>query len=353
MGDLVQEISNEHLRNIFAELGFVSKSEVLTPVFRQAYRAAFVSDITVLVEGETGTGKQIIARAIHQIDPKRRSSPFITAHCSAISETLADSELFGHQRGSFTGAVRDRTGLFQTANRGTLFLDDISDLPLTIQPKLLDVIQRGMVRAVGSDREMPINVRIIAASNQPLAPLVLKDKFRSDLFHRLNVVRLALPPLRNRPMDLEALVLHFAKRHQAVYGPIEAIHPELLRFMQMQSFAGNVRELENHVLRLLFSKRRGNALELADWSTQAPRDVREAPDPLNDAADCLWEVVSQKRISYATAIKELEKRVIAKALAAGECTRREVAGRLQTSERNLYHKIRAHHLARSHRVANN
>ncbi len=353
MGDLVQEISNEHLRSIFAELGFISKSEVLTPVLRQAYRAAFVSDIIVLVEGETGTGKQIIARAIHQIDPKRRSFPFITAHCSAISETLADSELFGHQRGSFTGAVRDRTGLFQTANRGTLFLDDISDLPLTIQPKLLDVIQRSMVRAVGSDRETPINLRIIAASNRPLAPLVLKDKFRSDLFHRLNVVRLALPPLRNRPMDLEALVLHFAKRHQAVYGPIEAIDPELLRFMQMQSFGGNVRELENHVLRLLFSKRCGNALELADWSTQALRDVGEAPDPLNDAADCLWEVVSQKRISYATAIKELEKRVIAKALAAGECTRREVAGRLQTSERNLYHKIRAHHLARPHRVANN
>jgi DNA-binding NtrC family response regulator len=154
-------------------------------------------------------------------------------------------------------------------------------------------------------------------------------------------------------MDLEALVLHFAKRHQAVYGPIEAIDPELLRFMQMQSFDGNVRELENHVLRLLFSKRRGNALELADWSRQAPRDAGEAPDPLNDAADCLWEVVSKKRISYATAIKELEKRVIAKALAAGECTRREVAGRLQTSERNLYHKIRAHHLARPHRVANN
>jgi hydrogenase-4 transcriptional activator len=351
MGDRLQEISNEHLSNVFAELGFVSKSEVMTPVLRQAYRAAFVSDITVLVEGETGTGKQIIARAIHQLDPKRRSFPFTTAHCSAISETLADSELFGHQRGSFTGAVRDRTGLFQTANRGTLFLDDISDLPLTIQPKLLDVIQRGMVRAVGSDREMPINVRIIAASNRPLAPLVLKDKFRSDLFHRLNVVRLALPPLRNRPMDLETLVLHFAMRHRAVYGPIESVDSELLRFLQRQSFGGNVRELENHVLRMLFSKRRGSTLESADWSTQSVRELGESSDPLNDAAECLWEVVSQKKLSYATAIKELEKRVIAKALGAGECTRREVAGRLQTSERNLYHKIRAHQLARPHRVA--
>jgi transcriptional regulator with PAS, ATPase and Fis domain len=352
MGELVQNISNEHLKKIFAQLGFVSKSEVLAPVLRQAYRAAFVSDITVLVEGETGTGKQIVARAIHQIDPKRRSFPFITAHCSAISETLADSELFGHQRGSFTGAVRDRTGLFQTAHRGTLFLDDISDLPLTIQPKLLDVIQRGRVRAVGSDREIPINVRIIAASNRALAPLVLKDKFRSDLFHRLNVVHITLPPLRNRPMDLEALVLHFIERHQAVYGPIETIDPELLRFMQSQPFVGNVRELENQVLRMLFSKKCGSALELVDWSTQAPREVEDVPDPLNDAADCLWQVVSQKGLSYATAIKELEKRVIAKALDAGEYTRREVAGRLQTSERNLYHKIRAHHLARPHRVAN-
>lgn len=348
-GEAPCEPSSEGLRCIFNQLGFVSVSDVLTPVLRQAYRAALVSDIIVLIEGETGTGKQIIARAIHQLDPKRRSFPFVTAHCSTISETLADSEFFGHQRGSFTGAVRDRTGLFQAANRGTLFLDDISDLSLAIQPKLLDVIQRGMLRAVGSDREIPVDVRIIAATNQPLHSLVLKVRFRSDLYHRLNVVRLHLPPLRERPRDLEALLLHFAARHHRVYAPIESIDPALLQLLQRQSLTGNVRELENLVLRVLFTKKHGSTLELSDWSAHATHEQsQEFPDPLSDAADRLWEAISHRGFSYAGAIRAVEKKIIERALSADRCTRREIATRLQTSERNLYHKIRAYHIDDRH-----
>jgi two-component system response regulator GlrR len=188
MSDLPTDVD---LLKVFEGLGFFTCSALMSPLLRRAYKAAEASDITVLLEGETGTGKQVLASAIHQLDQKRNRFPFITVHCSTISEALAESELFGHQRGAFSGAVADRKGLFQSANHGTLLLDDINDLASHLQPKLLDVIQRGMVRPVGSDREMRIDVRIIAACNQALEPLVREGRFRSDLYHRLNVVKLS------------------------------------------------------------------------------------------------------------------------------------------------------------------
>ena len=151
------DISNDELREIFARVGFVTASDATLPILQQAFKAALASDVTVLLEGETGTGKLVLAQAIHQLDPKRSSFPFVTAHCSTINESLAESELFGHRRGAFTGAVTQRSGLFQSANHGTLFLDEVNDLPLGVQAKLLDVIQRRMVRAVGSDQEVAVN----------------------------------------------------------------------------------------------------------------------------------------------------------------------------------------------------
>jgi transcriptional regulator with PAS, ATPase and Fis domain len=205
-GLMVGQSFDEELRCAFAELGFITVSSKLIPVLRQAQKAARVSDITVLLEGETGTGKQVLAYAIHQLDQKRKSFPFVTVHCGAINEALAESEFFGHERGAFSGAAIARKGLFQTAHRGTLFLDDVNDLPPALQPKLLDVLQRNVVRAVGSDREVPVDVRIISACNRPLMQLVQQNCFRADLYHRLNVVKLSLPPLRERPQDLPALI---------------------------------------------------------------------------------------------------------------------------------------------------
>src|SRR6516165_10019537 len=167
-----RDVSSEVLLGTFARLGFVAASDAMVPVLRQAVKAASASDVTILLEGETGTGKQVLAQAIHHLDPKRADFPFVTVHCGVISEALVESELFGHRRGAFTGAVAERPGLFQTANQGTLFLDEINDLPLAVQPKLLDVIQRRVVRPLRSDRESPVNTRIITASNQPLQPLV-------------------------------------------------------------------------------------------------------------------------------------------------------------------------------------
>lgn len=346
-GDLEGDI----LRQRFAALGFITGSDALIPILRQAWKAACVSDITVLIEGETGTGKQVLAHAIHQLDQKRHVFPFITVHCGTISAALAESELFGHERGAFSGAVAQRKGLFQTAQMGTLFLDDINDLPLALQPKLLDVVQRRAVRPVGSDREIPIDVRIIAASNQTLAPLVLENRFRPDLYHRLNVVRLTLSPLRERGADLGVLILALARRHRGLYQTIDAVTPELLRFLETQQLPGNVRELENAVQRMLFVKMEGNALSLPDW--QAAQSAAESckaekdsdRDPLDDAAGSLWRAISQHGLPWAAAVRQIEKKVLENALSDGHFTRREIARRLSTSERTLYHKLRAHRLS--------
>ncbi len=342
---MADHFSHQELRQAFDQLGFVTVSTAMIPVLGKARKAAEVSDITVLLEGETGTGKQVLARGIHQLDQKRNRSAFVTVHCSTISEGLAESELFGHQRGAFSGAVSDRKGLFQAAHHGTLFLDDINDLPYQLQPKLLDVIQRGAVRPVGSDRETAVDVRIIAASNQPLGPLVREGRFRSDLYHRLNVVKLSLPPLRERATDLAALMLAFAGRYRRLYEPIDGIEPELLAWLQSWPFLGNIRELENAVQRMLFLKTEGDSLGLKDWMAQSGSD-EAAPDPdlLGDAAIATWKAISQRGVPYAKAFHEIERKVLQAALTIHGATRREIAKRLHTSERTLYYKMRAHKL---------
>jgi transcriptional regulator with PAS, ATPase and Fis domain len=338
-------LTADQLRRIFCELGFVTGSDELAPLLRQAYKAACVSDITILLEGETGTGKQVLAYAIHRLDQKRRAFPFVTLHCGSLSEGLAESELFGHVRGAFTGAAGDRKGLFQSADRGTLFLDDVNDLPFHLQAKLLDALQRNTIRAIGSDHEMRVDMRILAASNQPLRPLVQQNRFRADLYHRLNVVSLCLPPLRNRKQDLPALALAFAQRHREIYQPIEAVEPELTSLLQAQLFPGNVRELENAIQRMLFLKAGGTSLGLSDWHARSnePRS-EEHVDLLGEAAAQVWRAISAHGMPYAQAIHQIEKRVLETALHDGTSTRKELAQRLHTSERTLYHKIRTYEL---------
>jgi len=337
-------LTADELRRSFGELGFVTGSDALAPLLHQAYKAACVSDITILLEGETGTGKQVLAYAIHRLDQKRRAFPFVTMHCGSLSEGLAESELFGHVKGAFTGAANHREGLFHSADRGTLFLDDVNDLPLHVQAKLLDVLQRNTIRAIGSDQEMRVDVRIVAASNQPLKPLVLQNRFRADLYHRLNVVSLNLPPLRNRMQDLPTLMLAFAQRHREIYEPIEGIEPELTSALQAQLFPGNVRELENTIQRMLFLKVGGTSLGLSDWHGRFSEARTEGhADLLGEAAANVWRAISLG-MPYAQAIQQIEKRVLEEALHDGAATRRELAQRLHTSERTLYHKIRTYDL---------
>jgi transcriptional regulator with PAS, ATPase and Fis domain len=340
--------SERDLLQIFERLGFITCSPKMVALLRRAHRAAEVSDITVLLEGETGTGKQVLAQGIHQLDQKRNRFPFVTVHCSTISEALAESELFGHHRGAFSGAVAERKGLFQSAQHGTLLLDDVNDLPYHLQPKLLDVIQRGIVRPVGSDREMSVDVRIIAACNQPLEPLVRENRFRSDLYHRLNVVKLSLPPLRERADDLKDLILALTNRHNRLYQPIQHVEENLLGHLQSKPFPGNVRELENAVQRMLFLKTEGTSLEMSDWLSQAPPEMAGSQadaDPFSEAASATWKAISQRGVSFAQAFQEIEKRILETAINIDGSTRREIAQRLRTSERTLYYKMRAHGLS--------
>jgi two-component system response regulator PilR (NtrC family) len=314
-------------------------------VLQRAHKAAKVSDVTVLIQGETGTGKQLLAEGIHALDYKRRESAFVTVHSSTITETLAESELFGHRRGAFSGAVAERKGLFQAAEHGTILLDDVNDLPFHLQPKLLEVIQRGVVRPIGSDREVKIDVRIIAACNHPLEPLVREGRFRSDLFHRLNVVKLCLPPLRERAADLAAILLVLAERHSRLYKPIYEIDPALVALIQCRAFPGNVRELENAVQRMLFLKNEGTSLGVVDWTAQADQEnTYPDSDPMAEAARAVLQAIEQRGIPFAQAMHQIERYVLAAATKPGLETRKAIANRLHTSERTLYYKMRAHQL---------
>jgi len=339
------DLPDDDLRRIFGGLGFIAGSAPTLAVLRQASKAACLSDITVLLEGETGTGKQVLAQAIHRLDQKRRSRPFITVHCSSINENLAESELFGHERGAFSGALVHRKGLFQAAQGGTLLLDDINDLPLGLQAKLLDVLQRNVVRAVGSDCEAPIDVRIIAASNRPLAQLVRQERFRADLYYRLNVVHLALPPLRERVPELCSLILEFARRHEDVYPGITSVDPQLTAHLASLRFDGNVRELEHCVQRMLFRKTEGSSLGLSDWAGQHQNDANEASrDPVRQAAQALWGAVARDGMPFSMVLRLTEKRILEIALSSSPRGRRELAQRLQTSERTLYRRLQSHGL---------
>jgi transcriptional regulator with GAF, ATPase, and Fis domain len=209
------------------------------------------TDSTVLVEGETGAGKELVAEAIHE-ESQRASGPFVVVDCSAISANLIESELFGHVRGAFTGAVGDREGAFEQADGGTLFLDEIGELPLELQPKLLRALERREVRRVGGNQPRTVDVRIVAATNRQLAAEVERGAFREDLFYRLDVVRLRVPPLRERADDIPLLAEHFARQLRKQVPPGEPTLPRaLVRQLQQQAFPGNVRELRNAVTRAL------------------------------------------------------------------------------------------------------
>ena len=341
------------LHETFSALGFVTTCARMTPVLQSAYKAAQVSDTTVLLEGETGTGKQVLARAIHCLDEKRCRFPFVTVHCSTVSESLAESELFGHCKGSFSGALASRAGLFQAANRGTVFLDDVNDLPLRLQPKLLDVLQRGMVRPLGSDRELKIDVRVIAAANRPLQPLVEQGVFRADLFHRLNVIHLSLPALRDRSEDFAVLMLEFAKRYGRLYARIESLDPDLLQHLQACRFEGNVRELENAVQRMLFMKGDGSSLTREDWLQQEGGSSAgfARHDDFFQAISLLWLGMMRQKIPLPELMRRVESELLQRALQVGGKTRRELAELLHTSERTLYHKISSHGISSTSRKA--
>ena len=237
-------------------------------MLEQVERVA-TTDSTVLVEGETGTGKELIARAIHKLS-SRCGRAFIKLNCAAIPLDLLESELFGHERGAFTGAIAQKIGRFEMADKGTLFLDEVGDIPPALQPKLLRVLQEQEFERLGSTRTHQVDVRLVAATNRNLAEMVNRGEFRSDLYFRLNVFPVKLPPLRARREDIPALVTHFVEISAAGMGrQIEQIPPETMSALRSYDWPGNIRELQNLIERAVILSRRWRASQsFADTATQ-------------------------------------------------------------------------------------
>ena len=255
------------LRDKYTLENAVGRSEAMLQVFKTAARVA-ASDATVLILGESGTGKELVARAIHAASP-RAAGPFVPVDCGAIAEGLLESELFGHVRGAFTGAHAARRGLFEEAGGGTVFLDEIGDVGPGLQAQLLRALQEGTIRRVGANEAIPVDVRVVAATNKDLEGAVKAGRFREDLFYRLNVVTLRLPPLRERREDVPLLAEHFAAKHGRGDAAVSAEARELL---QRWDWPGNVRELENVIAR---------ALALNPSGVVVPADL---PEPLRGEA---------------------------------------------------------------------
>lgn len=238
------------------------------------------SGSSVLILGESGTGKELVARAIHNLSG-RSGKPFVAVNCGALPENLLESELFGHKAGAFTDAKKDKPGRFQAADGGTLFLDEIGDMPLPLQVKILRALQERVIEPLGAVAGVPVNVRIIAATNRELEDMVATQRFRSDLYYRLNVVRLALPPLRERPEDIPLLAQHFVERQNALTGKdIQGLAPEVLQLLMRHDYPGNVRELEN-IIEYAFILCAGDLIRLEHLpESLAPRNDAPHQPPL-------------------------------------------------------------------------
>jgi formate hydrogenlyase transcriptional activator len=250
MATVVNMIASAPLNSVRRESEMIGSSFGLRRV-RNLVKMVAPTDSAVLIQGETGTGKELIARSVHE-ESRRSSGPFVKLNCAAMPAGLVESELFGHERGAYTGALTQTTGRFQLADRGTLFLDEIGDLPLELQPKLLRVLQEQEFERLGSTRTIRVNVRVVAATNRNLEQMVLDRRFRADLFYRLNVFPIALPPLRERPEDIPLLVRHFVDKFgRRMNKEFNYIPNEVMEPLRLHDWPGNIRELQNYIERAM------------------------------------------------------------------------------------------------------
>jgi two-component system nitrogen regulation response regulator GlnG len=277
----------EQLEVLMKDHGIVGRSRAMQNVFRSVLRISRVSNLPVLIHGESGTGKELLAHAIYQLDAKRSRGPFVAVNCSAVSKELAESELFGHRRGAFTGAEHSRRGLIRSADGGVLLLDEIGELSLELQAKLLRVIQENRVLAVGEDEEVVVSVRIVVASHRSLQEMVRSGNFREDLFHRLNVLSVEIPPLRERYEDVPPLVEHFCEKYSHLRPELRIrASREFTEALGQLSLPGNARQLENIVRRAIAQKEEDAPLGLGDLPPDALRSIVE-PQPKPFASEAL------------------------------------------------------------------
>lgn len=307
-----------------------------SPPMRDVYKAigrAAATEEPVLIIGESGTGKELVASALHRHSP-RGAGPFVRVNCGALPDALIESELFGHERGAFTGADRQRPGRFERAAGGTIFLDEVGELPQAAQVKLLRVLQRREFERVGGTETLKANARIISATHRDLAKDVTAGRFREDLFYRLNVIRITIPPLRDRPDDITPLAEHILRRLERKYGWVSlSLTPKALEQILANPWPGNVRQLENFLARAAIAAR-GRPILPEHLDVQDEAGVSLATDEPEAAAE----------LPLRALLAEVERRAIQRALNACDGNRTKAAGRLGISRRQLFDKIREYDL---------
>ncbi len=289
---------------------FVGESKQMQKVYRRIIQVA-PTDSTVLITGESGTGKELVARAVH-LNSHRRNQPFVAVDCTALAENLLESELFGHVKGSFTGAIQTKTGLFKVADKGTLFLDEVANMSLATQAKLLRVVQEREVIPIGGTTPIPIDIRLVAATNRNLRDMVSEGKFREDLFFRLNIIPIDLPPLRERTGDLPLLVAHFVKKYSEEVGKeIRGLSPDAMAVLEAYDFPGNVRELENIIERAVVLAK-DDLIQKEDLELDVPgAEPKKALDLTPRTAE---ELKQLKRTIRSQAVEPIEKAFVLSAL---------------------------------------
>lgn len=329
--ELKKKLSESFDRSGFS--GIISQSNIMEEVLNTSSRVAQTT-ANVLIRGESGTGKELIAKAIHY-SSNRQDEPFIVVNCAALPETLFESELFGHEKGAFTGADRQRIGKFEEAQGGTLFIDEVGDIPMPIQVKLLRAIQFGQIQRLGGNKTIELDVRIVSATNRNLEEMITKGEFREDLFYRFNVVSINIPSLRKRKNDIPALIDHFIEKFSKSFGKkIKGVSKEALDLLMKYDFPGNIRELENLIQRAIVMAR-----DELIYANDLPQNVSNPFKIKSEHNDEIFEIgdLNQK-------IEELEKTLIMKALDETLGNQTKAAEKLNITERTLRYKIKKYNL---------
>ncbi len=315
------------LHERFGFEGVIGNSQLMHTVIDRLRQVAPTS-ASVLITGESGTGKELVAKALHNNGP-RRNKPFVALNCAALSDTILESELFGHVKGAFTGADRERKGYLEQANGGTLFLDEVGDIPVSTQVKLLRVLESGEIVRMGSNETVRVNVRLISATNRELADAIATNKFRQDLYHRIKVVHIKLPPLRSRREDIPLLIEYFLKQFAAVHGkPLAAIAPAVRKVLMAYDWPGNVRELRNAIESMIVI------------DSDGVLDVDDLTEELQAAAPAVVEAGAAASSLVGRPLDEVERYCITETLKATGGNREEAARILGIGERTLYRKIK-------------
>jgi DNA-binding NtrC family response regulator len=352
--DETQKRIEEHeITAIMHDLGMVGQSANMMRVFRSVVHFSALSDLPVLITGETGTGKEGLARALHHLDPRRSQGPFVAVNCGAISASLAESEFFGHRRGAFTGAERERKGLIRTAEGGVLFLDEIADLEITLQTRLLRVLQENRVLGVGEDREAEVNVRVVTATNRNLEQMIGQNRFRADLFHRLNVLPIHVPPLRERPGDLGPLAEHFLQKYRSL-GPVAPITvgPDFLEALRQVELPGNVRQLENLMRQALVRKASDLPLSINDLPVDILLQLAGSEEILGSQdceepnrgdsktmATCVIRLLDASGWNLPRSMEICERHALEAAMASTQGNQSQTAKLLGITPRSVYNKL--------------